>query len=63
MSEGTYELSISALDASGQRELDVRQRYLRFDVVRGTMRDGGVVSFDGEWELDPAPVHVVSDTT
>ncbi len=56
LSEGTYELSILALDASGQRELDVRQRYLRFDVVRGTMRDGGVISVDGEWQLDPAPV-------
>jgi ABC-type polysaccharide/polyol phosphate transport system ATPase subunit len=50
--EGTYELSCSVIDDSGQRELDVRSRFLRFDVLKGDASDGGLVSLGGSWNLD-----------
>ena len=50
--EGTYELSCSVIDDSGQRELDVRSRFLRFDVLKGNVSDGGLVSLGGNWNLD-----------
>lgn len=50
---GTYEVSVEVFDASRQRELDVRQRMLRFDVHHGTNRDGGMVTMSGAWRSTP----------
>ena len=33
LTEGTYELSCAVVDESGQREYDVRSRFVRFDVL------------------------------
>jgi ABC-type polysaccharide/polyol phosphate transport system ATPase subunit len=51
LSEGTYELSAAVRDESGQRELDVRSRMLRFDVLKGKIADGGVVTLPARWVL------------
>jgi ABC-type polysaccharide/polyol phosphate transport system ATPase subunit len=51
LSEGTYELSAAVRDESGQRELDVRSRMLRFDVLKGKVADGGVVTLPARWVL------------
>ena len=52
LSEGTYELSCTVRDESGQRELDTRVKFLRFDVERGAANDGGLVSLGGSWSVD-----------
>ncbi len=52
LTEGTYELSCSLLDQSGQRELDVRSRYVRFDVLKGATSDRGLVTLGGNWTID-----------
>ena len=49
LSEGTYELSAAVRDASGQRELDVRSRMLRFDVLKGKNTDGGIITLPARW--------------
>ena len=51
LSEGTYELTVAVLDDTGRRELDVRSRVVRFDVLRGPVVDGGVVTLGGKWTL------------
>jgi ABC-type polysaccharide/polyol phosphate transport system ATPase subunit len=51
LSEGTYELSAAVRDESGQREFDVRSRMLRFDVLKGKIADGGVVTLPARWVL------------
>ncbi|HWL42897.1 MAG TPA: ABC transporter ATP-binding protein [Ilumatobacter sp.] len=51
LSEGTYELSAAVRDESGQRELDVRSRMLRFDVLKGKLADGGIVTLPARWTL------------
>ena len=50
--EGTYELSCSVVDETGQREYDVRSRFVRFDVLKGTVGDTGLVTLGGSWNLD-----------
>ena len=49
LSEGTYELSAAVRDESGQRELDVRSRMLRFDVLKGKNTDGGLITLPARW--------------
>lgn len=49
LSEGTYELSAAVRDESGQRELDVRSRMLRFDVLKGKNTDGGLLTLPARW--------------
>jgi ABC-type polysaccharide/polyol phosphate transport system ATPase subunit len=49
LSEGTYELTCAVLDTTGQRELDVRSRMLRFDVLKGKVTDGGLLTLPGRW--------------
>jgi ABC-2 type transport system ATP-binding protein len=51
LAEGTYEMSCRLLDETGQRELDVRSRCIRFDVLKGQSGDGGLVSMGGTWNL------------
>jgi lipopolysaccharide transport system ATP-binding protein len=51
LSEGTYELSCTVRDDSGQRELDTRVKFVRFDVQRGPLGDGGLVSLGGNWSV------------
>ena len=49
--EGTYELTCSIIDDSGQREYDVRSRFMRFDVLKGAAGDTGLVTLGGNWDL------------
>ncbi len=49
LSEGTYELTAEVLDESGQREYDVRNRFVKFDVLKGDAGDGGLVTLGGDW--------------
>ncbi len=49
--EGTYEMSCAVMDESGQRELDVRSRFLRFDVLKGETGDTGLVTLGGHWNV------------
>ena len=49
--EGTYELSCSVVDETGQREYDVRSRFVRFDVLKGNVGDVGLVTLGGSWNL------------
>ncbi len=49
--EGTYELSCSVVDDTGQREYDVRSRFVRFDVLKGAVGDVGLVTLGGRWNL------------
>lgn len=51
LSEGTYELSAAVRDETGQREFDVRSRMLRFDVLKGKVTDGGVLTLPARWVL------------
>ena len=51
LSEGTYELSAAVRDETGQREFDVRSRMLRFDVLKGKVADGGVLTLPARWVL------------
>lgn len=50
--EGTYELTCAVVDESGQREYDVRSRFVRFDVLKGDSDDVGLVTLGGAWNLD-----------
>ena len=47
--EGTYEISCAIRDHTDQRELDVRNKCLRFDVLRGQTHDAGLVALGGIW--------------
>ena len=47
--EGTYEVSCAIRDHTDQRELDVRSKCLRFDVLRGQTQDAGLVALGGQW--------------
>jgi ABC-type polysaccharide/polyol phosphate transport system ATPase subunit len=51
LTEGTYELSATVRDESGQREYDVRNRFVRFDVLKGADGDGGLVTLGGTWTV------------
>jgi len=52
LSEGTYELTAEVLDESGQREYDVRNRFVKFDVLKGPDGDGGLVTLGGDWRVE-----------
>lgn len=52
LAEGTYELSCTVRDESGQRELDTRVKFVRFDVQRGRVHDGGLLTLGGAWRVD-----------
>ena len=52
LTEGTYELTAAVRDESGQREYDVRNRFVKFDVLKGATGDGGLVSLGGTWQVD-----------
>ena len=49
--EGTYELTCAVVDESGQREYDVRSRFVRFDVLKGDSDDVGLITLGGAWNL------------
>jgi ABC-2 type transport system ATP-binding protein len=49
--EGTYEMSCAVRDESGQREYDVRSRFVRFDVLKGDTGDAGLVTLGGNWDV------------
>jgi len=51
LTEGTYELTAAVRDESGQREYDVRSRFVKFDVLKGVDGDGGLVTLGGSWNL------------
>jgi ABC-type polysaccharide/polyol phosphate transport system ATPase subunit len=51
LSEGTYEMTAAVRDAFGQTEYDVRDRFVRFDVLKGTATDGGLVTLGGTWTV------------
>ncbi len=55
LTEGTYEMSCSVVDESGQREYDVRSRFVKFDVLKGISGSGdrGLVTLGGTWNLHP----------
>jgi hypothetical protein len=53
LTEGTYEMSCSVVDESGQREYDVRSRFVKFDVLKGASGDRGLVTLGGTWNLHP----------
>ena len=58
LTEGTYEMSCAVVDESGQREYDVRNRFVKFDVLRGESGDQGLVTLGGHWNLDRVePLH------
>jgi len=50
--EGTYEITCAVLDDSGEHELDVRSRFVRFDVLKGDTDDRGLVTLGGTWTVD-----------
>jgi hypothetical protein len=52
LTEGTYEMSCSVVDESGQREYDVRSRFVKFDVLKGESGDEGLVTLGGSWNVD-----------
>ena len=49
--EGTYEMTCTVRDHSGQRELDVRSRFVRFDVLKGDLGDKGILTLGGTWAI------------
>jgi hypothetical protein len=51
LTEGTYEMSCSVVDESGQREYDVRSRFVKFDVLKGDTDDKGLVTLGGSWNV------------
>ncbi len=58
LTEGTYEMSCAVVDETGQREYDVRSRFVKFDVLKGESGDQGLVTLGGTWNLDrTAPLH------
>ena len=52
LTEGTYELTCAVVDESGQREYDVRSRFVRFDVLKGQTGDKGLITVSGSWNVD-----------
>ena len=52
LTEGTYEMSCSVVDESGQREYDVRSRFVKFDVLKGASGDNGLVTLGGTWNVN-----------
>lgn len=51
LNEGSYEMSCVVSDESGRHEYDNRSRFVRFDVVPGAHRDGGLLSLGGTWNV------------
>ena len=51
LTEGTYEMTCAVADETGQREYDVRSRFVRFDVLKGDTSDQGLVTMGGTWNL------------
>jgi ABC-type polysaccharide/polyol phosphate transport system ATPase subunit len=51
LNEGTYEMTCKVIDQSGQREFDVRSRFVRFDVLKGSTSDKGLITLGGHWDL------------
>ena len=51
LAEGTYEMTCTVRDHSGQRELDVRSRFVRFDVLKGDLGDKGILTLGGTWAI------------
>jgi ABC-type polysaccharide/polyol phosphate transport system ATPase subunit len=51
LSEGTYEMTAAVRDAFGHHEYDVRNRFVRFDVLRGAVTDGGLLTLGGTWTV------------
>ncbi len=51
LTEGSYEMSCSVVDESGQREYDVRSRFVKFDVLKGESGDKGLVTLGGTWDV------------
>lgn len=51
LNEGSYEMSCVVSDESGRHEYDNRSRFVRFDVVPGSHRDGGLLSLGGSWTV------------
>jgi len=51
LTEGAYEMSCSVVDESGQREYDVRSRFVKFDVLKGESGDKGLVTLGGSWDV------------
>jgi len=51
LTEGTYEMSCSVVDESGQKEYEVRSRFLKFDVLKGESGDKGLVTLGGNWNI------------
>ena len=51
LNEGSYEMSCLVSDESGRHEYDNRSRFVRFDVVPGSHRDGGLLSLGGAWSV------------
>jgi ABC-type polysaccharide/polyol phosphate transport system ATPase subunit len=47
--EGTYEISTTVRDHSGQRDLDVWDKCVRFDVHRGKPYDDGLITLGDRW--------------
>ena len=52
LTEGTYEMSCAVKDESGQREFDVRSRFVKFDVLKGDSGAEGLVTLGGTWNVD-----------
>ena len=52
LSEGTYEMTAALRDTLGQEEYDVRNRFVRFDVLKGVETDGGLVTLGGTWTVE-----------
>lgn len=51
--QGTYEVTCSVVDYTGQRDYDVRTKFMRFDVLPGHPRDGGLATLGGRWLQQP----------
>ena len=41
------------VDYTGQRDYDVRTKFMRFDVLPGHPRDGGLATLGGRWLQQP----------
>ena len=51
LNEGSYEMSCVVSDESGRHEYDTRSRFVRFAVVPGPHRAGGLLTLGGEWSV------------
>ncbi len=52
---GSYDLSVSLSNYSRTHQFDARERLLRFDVDRGSIKEQvGVVSLGGDWKISKA---------